>query len=97
MRYPVNFNQADTGAIVISTNNSGIVAWGNGNSYCRLQIIWRLTTGVLDLSLLRILPVIVKRNDCSITIIQLQGGIGQGIRYPERSQGRSKHAHDQID
>src|SRR5438270_11532787 len=69
VRYLVNFNQADTGGIVISTNNSGVVARGNGDSYCRFQIVFRLTTGILDLGLLRILPVIVKCNNCSIAVI----------------------------
>ena len=65
----VNFNQADTGGIVVPTNNRGVVARGNGNSYCGLQIVWRLTTAILDLGLLRILPVVVKSNNCSITVI----------------------------
>ena len=69
VRYLVNFNQSDTDSIVISTNNSGVVARGRGDSYCRLQIVWRLTTGVLDLSLLRVLPVIVKCNNGSVAVI----------------------------
>ena len=78
----VNFNQADTGGIVVPTNNRGVVARGNGNGYCGLQIVWRLTTAILDLGLLRILPVVVKSNNCSITAFNCRVGSCRAFATP---------------
>src|SRR6266436_9663524 len=73
----VNFSQLYPHSTTVARKNNSIVSNRDCCEDCRLQVIRRLKTGILDFGLLRILPVIIGLEDISVAVHQSHHRVDQ--------------------
>src|SRR4051794_38501101 len=85
----VHFNEANPGRVVYTAHNGGVVTRWQVRNDRRLGGIGWSVAAILNISYLgvcnnatdyRMLPVIIRADQCAGTIVQFQGGISQCIR-----------------
>src|SRR5437667_11931126 len=76
---PVHFDQRDTDRVVLAAHDRGVISWRERRDDGAFKIIGRRKTGGLNLGLLAVSPVVVKGDEGAISIMQLQGRIGQRL------------------
>jgi hypothetical protein len=92
----VNLDQADAGAVVQSREQRGVKTRRQRGRNTRLKVVSRRKTRSSELRGLSrvILPVVIRNNERSIAVAQLERWIDQRARHTKGSQARSDTARD---
>ena len=92
----VRFDQSGAGCAIAPAHDRGVSARGQGPDDRRFQLVRRRNAGRFDLSLLRVGPVIVRRDDRAGVVAQFQGRVRQRSANSRCDERRTDRADDDL-
>src|ERR1700736_6443672 len=92
----IDFNQSNAILPVRAADDRGVGTRDQRRQDRRLAVIRRIKAAEFELGFLRLLPIIIRGDDCARLVVNAQGRIGEWSGYVRRGEARAEGANNKV-